>query len=249
MHYYNLNIGDYASHAGHLTVIEDCAYRRLLDKYYLSELPLPLDVAITARLIGMREYQDDVGIVLSEFFVRTELGWLNKRADKEIAAYRAKTEQASRAGKASAQRASDVRSTDVQPNNNHKPVNSKHEPSNTKTKEPKARYAIPLFVPQDAWDGFVQMRRTGKGVFTERAAALILSQLKAMHSDGQDIAAVLDQSTANGWKGVFPLKQQNGVRQNGKFNASAANNQRLNELIAIELESAMAQGIVGSGAA
>lgn len=246
MHYYNLNIGDYASHAGHLTVIEDCAYRRLLDKYYLSETPLPLDVAATSRIIGMREYQSEVEIVLSEFFVRIETGWINKRADKEIAAYKAKSEQASRAGKASAQRMLNARTTDVQPNINHKPINNKQETS--KTKEPKARYAIPDFVPQDAWDGFVQMRRTGKGVFTERAASLILKQLEAMQADGQDVAAVLDQSTANGWKGVFPLKQQNGAK-NGKFNGSAENNRRLNELIAIELESAMAQGIVGSGVA
>jgi hypothetical protein len=127
---------------------------------------------------------------------------------------------------------------------NHRTI----EPVTKEKKEPKARYAIPDFVPQDAWDGFVQMRRTGKGVFTERAAALILKQLEAMRAEGQDVAAVLDQSTANGWKGVFPLKQQNGAK-NGKFNGIAENNRRLNELIAIELESAMAQGTLDSGVA
>ena len=39
MHYYSFNIGDYASHTRHLTAIEDLAYRRLLDLYYLHEQP------------------------------------------------------------------------------------------------------------------------------------------------------------------------------------------------------------------
>ena len=34
MHFYQFNIGDYASHTRHLNPIEDIAYRRLLDIYY-----------------------------------------------------------------------------------------------------------------------------------------------------------------------------------------------------------------------
>jgi len=36
MHYYQFNIGDYASHTRHLSDLEDLAYRRLLDAYYLQ---------------------------------------------------------------------------------------------------------------------------------------------------------------------------------------------------------------------
>ena len=39
MHFYSFNIGDYASHTRHLTPMEDLAYRRLLDIYYLHEQP------------------------------------------------------------------------------------------------------------------------------------------------------------------------------------------------------------------
>jgi uncharacterized protein YdaU (DUF1376 family) len=128
MHYYQFNIGDYASHTRHLSIIEDIAYRRLLDSYYLHEHPLNSGLASVARLIGMREYEDEVLAVLNEFFELTENGWISSRADKEIAHYHSKIEQASKAGKASAERRSNVRSTDVQPTNNQEPLTINQEP-------------------------------------------------------------------------------------------------------------------------
>jgi uncharacterized protein YdaU (DUF1376 family) len=122
MHYYQFNIGDYASHTRHLNPIEDVAYRRLLDAYYLQERPLNVGITTVARQINMREYESEVQLVLEEFFSLTDEGWVNHRADKEINHYKAKVEQASRAGKASAERRSNARSTDVQPTNNHKPI-------------------------------------------------------------------------------------------------------------------------------
>ena len=56
MHFYTFHIGDYSSHTSHLSPIEDIIYRRLLDKYYLSETPIPSEIDAVSRLIGMREY-------------------------------------------------------------------------------------------------------------------------------------------------------------------------------------------------
>jgi len=139
MHYYQFNIGDYAGHTRHLNPIEDIAYRRLLDLYYLHERPLNAGITSVTRQINMREYEQAVSDVLHEFFVLTDTGWINKRADNEIAHYHAKLEQASKAGKISAaKRAFNVRSTDVQPNNNHKPITINQEPitNNHKPVEP-----------------------------------------------------------------------------------------------------------------
>ena len=126
MHYYQFNIGDYVSHTRHLSPIEDIAYRRLLDAYYLTERPLSVGLTSVARQIGLREYEQEVGMVIQEFFVLGEHGWTNNRADKEIAHYKSKIDQASRAGKASAERRSNARSTDVpsdvQPTNNQEPI-------------------------------------------------------------------------------------------------------------------------------
>jgi len=114
MHHYPFHIGDYVAHTRHLSPIEDLAYRRLLDAYYLREGPLPHDVATCARLIGLRDHEAEVGTVLVEFFEDAVEGWRSSRCDEEITAFRAKQEQASRAGRASAERRQNGRSTLVE---------------------------------------------------------------------------------------------------------------------------------------
>ena len=90
MIWYKFHIGDYISHTMHLDDAEDLAYRRLLDWYYMSEKPLPLDIALVSRRIRLDE--DVVAPVLAEFFVKTKDGYINPRADKEIFAYNVRVE-------------------------------------------------------------------------------------------------------------------------------------------------------------
>jgi uncharacterized protein YdaU (DUF1376 family) len=86
MHYYQFHIGDYKSHTHHLSLMEDLAYRRLLDFYFLHEQPIKhRDIA---RQIGMREHEEDVMTVLNEFFISTADGFVSPRADKEIKQYK-----------------------------------------------------------------------------------------------------------------------------------------------------------------
>ena len=138
MHYYQFNIGDYASHTRHLSMMEDLIYRRLLDWYYLNEKPIPSDYIQAARLIQAKDHFPEVEQVLNEFFIQTDDGWINKRADEEIAHFKAKSEQASKAGKASAQARFNGRSTDVQPNNNHKPITNNQETEEKKATSTKS---------------------------------------------------------------------------------------------------------------
>jgi len=87
MHYYQFNIGDYASHTKHLSLIEDICYRRALDYYYLHEKPLTNDIAKLSRLLMVSEYQNELMTILDEFFVCVNEGYINPRADKEIKQY------------------------------------------------------------------------------------------------------------------------------------------------------------------
>lgn len=130
MHYYQFNIGDYQSHTNHLDPLEDLAYRRMLDWCYLHEKPLPLDANEIARIIRLRDHAAIIRDVLTEFFSRYGEGWVCDRVLEEIQHYKAKIEQASRAGKASAERRSNGGSTGVQPTNNHEPItNNQLKPS------------------------------------------------------------------------------------------------------------------------
>lgn len=101
MNYYPFHVGDYVTHTAHLSPLEDIAYRRLLDICYITEAPLPPDVASCARLVRMRDNETEVGQVLSEFFVRTEDGWVSERCNDEIAAMRVKQEKAKASAAAS----------------------------------------------------------------------------------------------------------------------------------------------------
>jgi uncharacterized protein YdaU (DUF1376 family) len=134
VHYFKFNIGDYASHTQHLSLIEDLAYRRMLESYYLAERPLNAGITSVARQIRMREYETEVKTVLEEFFTLTADGWVHSGADRDIADYHGKIEQASKAGKASAERRSNGRLTDVQPTTNQEPLTKNHKPVVTAAK-------------------------------------------------------------------------------------------------------------------
>jgi uncharacterized protein YdaU (DUF1376 family) len=95
VNYYPFHIGDYAAATRHLSWDEDAAYRRLLDVYYSSEKPLPSDLRQVCRLVMATTdaQREAVDVVLDEFFILTEEGWTNKRADVEIIASKEKQEQ------------------------------------------------------------------------------------------------------------------------------------------------------------
>ena len=79
-------VGDYMRDTGHLTLVEDGAYRRLLDYYYSSGGPLPDDEIKLRRICRAFEDQEKEAIVtvLDQFFTLKNGFWHNQRADKEL---------------------------------------------------------------------------------------------------------------------------------------------------------------------
>jgi uncharacterized protein YdaU (DUF1376 family) len=196
MHYYQFNIGDYASHTRNLSLLEDLAYRRLLDEYYLHERPFNECITTVARQIGMREHEDAVGFILQSFFVLQKDGWVNKRAEEELAKFRSKSEQASKAGKASAERRLNGRSTDVQPTNNHKPITNNQEPIINTTRQ-KA-ISCPQGVSEDVWRDFCQHRKSVRATVTQTALDGIEREAKKA---GWSLEAALRECVLRGWRG------------------------------------------------
>lgn len=65
---------------------------------------------------------------------------------------------------------------------------------------------LPDWLPRDAWDGWVEMRKVNKWKLTERAKSLAVNRLHSLRLQGFDPGMVLDQSTFNCWRGLFPLR-------------------------------------------
>jgi hypothetical protein len=69
-----------------------------------------------------------------------------------------------------------------------------------------AQILFPPWWPQKAWEGFVAMRQRIRAPLTERAIDLCVKELTDFRAQGHDPGTVLDRSTQNSWKGLFPLK-------------------------------------------
>ena len=97
MLWYKFHIGDYITHTTYLGDAEDLAYRRVLDLYYMSEKPIPLDTQSVARKIRLD--LDVTESVLGEFFEKGVDGYRNNRCDMEIAKYQHQVENNRTLGK------------------------------------------------------------------------------------------------------------------------------------------------------
>ena len=176
------------SHTVHLSLMEDLAYRRCLDIYYLHEKPLPEDATEVARLIRMPEQKPEVVQVLEEFFTHeVGTGYVHKRTNEEITRYQAKIQAASRAGKASALARSNASSTKVQLNKKQETLNKKQE---TNIKRPRN-------VSKKTWDDFLVHRKNKKAPLTETALKGIKNEVKKTSISLED-ALVMCQ--ARGWQ-------------------------------------------------
>jgi uncharacterized protein YdaU (DUF1376 family) len=105
MKWYKFAAAEYQMKTIHLSDAEDLAYRRLLDMVYLTEKPIPLDTELVSRRIRLDH--DIVQQVLAEFFLRTEEGYRNRRAEEEIQSYQTIIERNLKGTKAAAEKAAE----------------------------------------------------------------------------------------------------------------------------------------------
>jgi len=233
MHFYKFHIGDYMSHTRHLSHYEDLAYRRLLDFYFLHEQPIRHRDA--ARHIGMRDHEEDVLTVLNEFFLSTENGFVNVRADKEIAEFR-KHQAVSALGAFVRDNPSlkgivskedfvyhylngsiddyisTLRANDVQvmgtSSTDDAPLTNNHNHNHKPIREKatEVAFVVPDWIPKETWDEFLEMRKRIKKPPTDYAKKLLVAKLDKFRSVGQDVKQVLEKSITSGWQDVFEIK-------------------------------------------
>jgi len=69
-----------------------------------------------------------------------------------------------------------------------------------------AAIEIPDWIPKDEWSDWVAMRQDTKHPLTPTAFKRAVSRLSQLVADGCEAAAVLNQSTRNGWRDLFPVR-------------------------------------------
>ena len=197
MHYYQFNIGDYHSHTLHLSEIEDLTYRRLLDWYYLHEIPIPLDEVEVSRQIRMRSHTESIAIVLREYFESTGDGWIHHRANKEIAKAGDKSEKASASAKArwnkkDANALPPLSDSNATHNTVHITQDTEH-----KTQKKATSVATPIGVSDSVWQEFKSLRKAKKAPITQRAIDAITSEAKKA---GWTLERALEECVVRGWQ-------------------------------------------------
>lgn len=214
MNYYPFHVGDYAAHTAHLDLLEDLAYRRMLDLYYLRECALPHDPAEVARLIRMRGNVAEVTEVLREFFTEFEGGWVNGRCEEEILRMKDKQTKAKASAEASvaarrakaeghrpthAERTLNERSTDAElptPTPTPTPFNT---PSDEGVARKRAAHpARPAEVPESVWQDFQALRKAKRAALTDTAMDGIRREAAKA---GIGLADALAYCCEAGWQG------------------------------------------------
>ncbi len=233
VNYYQHHLGDYARDAGHLSMLEDGAYRRLLDVYYATEKPLPPSVDACCKLAKCRTPADRKAVrwVLENFFVATPDGHRQKRCDEEIEIAKQRIESARENGKKGGRPkkpsglalGSDEKTQPFHlanpgqssPTSILQPPYSKNKKEEgdargVEAENPKAQRAKSLATARAtpgldlvAWDTWVQYRSDLGKPIKTCSASMMAKKLAGF---GPHQAAVVTQSAENQWSGLFALK-------------------------------------------
>lgn len=232
MYYYQFNIGDYQSHTSHLSDIEDLVYRRLLDWYYLHEMPIPLEIEETARQIRMRSHTESIAIVLQEYFERTDDGWIHHRANKEIAKADEKSEKASASAKARWNK-KDANALPTQSDSNatHNTLPITHNTLPI-TQKKATVVATPVGVSESVWQEFIAHRKAKKARVTQLVIDGIEEQSKIA---GWSLEDALKEIIVRNWQSF----KADWVKKDENLSKTGQMNQRV--------ISGLTRGLIGGG--
>lgn len=74
--------------------------------------------------------------------------------------------------------------------------------------------ALPDWLPVDAWEAWLEVRAKNRAPNTPRALRLAITELAKLKAAGEDVQAVLEQSTMRGWRGIFAVKDKAASARN-----------------------------------
>jgi uncharacterized protein YdaU (DUF1376 family) len=218
--FYRFFPSDFYAKAGHLSLLEHGAYRQLIDRYMLHAGPLPFDMPKLYRYLHAtsKEEQQAVQTVVEEFFRMDGSLLRHARCDAEIAFQRRKS--AAAAGSASnrwfkkeqqkheieCDRNADAMQSECDGNAIQIQIQTQIK-DKSKTKGAGPRFALPEWVPLQAWQDWEDSRKKQRKAMTDGARRINLKKLEQLRAAGNDPQAVLDQSTAAGWARLFEVHE------------------------------------------
>ena len=123
MNYWERWIGDWKRKTAHLSAEAKGVYGEMLDHEYATHKALPLDLESTYRIAAASTQSERKAVdrVLAEFYIKTESGYVNGRAQQEIAKRTAYVEaQRGRANARWHQETEEVKQPKLRGNGSHK---------------------------------------------------------------------------------------------------------------------------------
>lgn len=140
LHYYQFNIADWNLGTTHLSLVEEAIYLRLINYYYDTESPIPLETQSVFRRLRFGSDSVIAEQVLDEFFTKTEKGWTHKRCEDVIKKYKSDARKNRRNGAKGGRPRKDAACEETQ----EKPSGFKKESENNPNQEPLTINQEPL---------------------------------------------------------------------------------------------------------
>jgi hypothetical protein len=77
----------------------------------------------------------------------------------------------------------------------------------SKINKNKDVFILPDWIDKELWGDFLEVRRVKKAPNTNRAIKLLITELTGLRNLGFEPQKIIEQSIKNGWRGLFPLKE------------------------------------------
>jgi uncharacterized protein YdaU (DUF1376 family) len=196
MHYFQFNIKDYHFATKHFNYVEHGAYLVLMSVLYETEKPLTANIneLIKTCMARNEEEINAIKYILENFFIKTEDGYVQKRAMAELDKYKSNGEKRSKASHVrwAKHKNKDLDANAMQVNS----TSNANQETQTIKQEIDTPFVKPLDVNLDIWNNYMTLRRANNKPITD---ANIKALRREAANAGLSLNAVITVCVENSW--------------------------------------------------
>jgi len=230
VHYYKFNIPAWGLSTSHLSLEEEAIYFRLVNFYYDTEQPIPLETQSVFRRLRLATHEKAAVQILEEFFVKTKKGFVHAKCDEVLAEYKVKAGKNQTNGKNGGRpkKIKPLQETQEKPtgllnethaepkdNLNYKPITNNQEPITNNQEQTNKTNPYPGMKSLDDIDfsrwpslptketmqQWLKVRKSKKATNSQIAMDDVCSQLIAAHEDNTSAEDCIRFAVAKSWAG------------------------------------------------